>query len=170
MKSPIDPLTAPAWVAFLADLEHSLSTEVSSDSHSRNVGLRWFEHSMFFHDVSHASIALPLQFVATHNHFVLDRGGKVFNRQAPIIKLPADANRDDHLALLGLLNSSTACFWMKQVILPKGGGGIGTVRIQDEPWETNRYEYAGTEVRRFQCSKAAALVKWLEETTAAIIR
>ena len=35
--------------------------------------------------------ALPSQsafaFVATHNHFVLDRGGKVFNRSAPVIKL-----------------------------------------------------------------------------------
>ena len=30
-------------------------------------------------------------FVATHNHFVLDLGGKVFNRTAPAIKLPAPA-------------------------------------------------------------------------------
>ena len=45
--------------------------------------------------------------VATHNHFVLDRGGKVFKQTAPVIKLPADATEDDHLALLGLLNSST---------------------------------------------------------------
>ena len=58
--------------------------------------------------------------VATHNHFVLDRGGKVFNRTAPVIKLPPGATEDDHLALLGLLNSSTACFWMKQVFHNKG--------------------------------------------------
>ena len=36
-----------------------------------------------------------------------------------MIKLPADASEDDHLALLGLLNSSVACFWMKQVFQPK---------------------------------------------------
>ena len=53
--------------------------------------------------------------VATHNHFVLDRGGKVFNRHAPVIKLPKDASEADHLGLLGLLNSSMACFWLKQV-------------------------------------------------------
>ena len=40
---------------------------------------------------------IAFAFVATHNHFVLDRGGKVFNRSAPIIKLPADATEDDHL-------------------------------------------------------------------------
>lgn len=58
--------------------------------------------------------------VATHNHFVLDRGGKLFNRTAPVIKLPPNSTEDDHLGLLGLLNSSTACFWLKQVCQDKG--------------------------------------------------
>jgi hypothetical protein len=58
--------------------------------------------------------------VATHNHFVLDRGGKVFKQTAPIVKLPETATEDDHLALLAYLNSSTVCFWMKQVAYPKG--------------------------------------------------
>lgn len=49
-------------------------------------------------------------FVASHNHFVLDRGGKVFTQSAPVIKLPPGATEDDHLTLLRLLNSSTACF------------------------------------------------------------
>ena len=31
--------------------------------------------------------------LATHNHFVLDRGGKVFKQSAPIIKLPATPPR-----------------------------------------------------------------------------
>uniref|UniRef100_UPI0025D5C6E4 BREX-2 system adenine-specific DNA-methyltransferase PglX n=1 Tax=uncultured Thiocystis sp. TaxID=1202134 RepID=UPI0025D5C6E4 len=58
--------------------------------------------------------------VATHNHFFLDRGGKVFKQTAPVIKLSANATEDDHLGLLGLLNSSTACFWLKQVCHNKG--------------------------------------------------
>jgi hypothetical protein len=53
--------------------------------------------------------------VATHNHFVLDRGGKGFKQTAPIIKLPDDASEAPHHELLGLLNSSAVCFWMKQV-------------------------------------------------------
>ena len=36
-------------------------------------------------------IAFP--FVSTHNHFSLDRGGKVFKRTAPVIKLPKGARR-----------------------------------------------------------------------------
>ncbi|MEU0517132.1 BREX-2 system adenine-specific DNA-methyltransferase PglX [Streptosporangium sp. NPDC006007] len=90
---------------------------------------------------------LTLAFVATHNHFVLDRGGKVFKQSAPVIKLAASATVDDHLRLLGLLNSSTACFWLKQVSQPKGGSGIGR-GIQDEEWE-NRYEFTGTKLQEF---------------------
>ena len=72
--------------------------------------------------------------VATHNHFALDRGGKVFKQTAPVIKLPEAATEQDHLRLLGLLNSSTACFWLKQVCHNKGGRSArGSSR--DEKWE-----------------------------------
>ena len=70
-------------------------------------------------------MSITFAFVATHNHFVLDRGGKVFKQSAPVIKLPADATEDDHYALLGVLNSSVACFWLKQNSHNKGNGGIG---------------------------------------------
>ncbi|MEV6557972.1 BREX-2 system adenine-specific DNA-methyltransferase PglX [Nocardia sp. NPDC051756] len=85
--------------------------------------------------------------VVTHNHFVLDRGGKVFNRSAPVIKLPEGATDDDHLELLGLLNSSTACFWLRQVCGSKGGSGIGR-GIQPESW-MERFNFTSTNVERF---------------------
>jgi hypothetical protein len=88
-------------------------------------GLEWYEYGRLTHSKLRTPLSITFAFVATHNHFVLDRGGKIFNRSAPIIKLPADATEDDHLALLGLLNSSTACFWMKQVFFPKGGVHVG---------------------------------------------
>lgn len=78
-------------------------------------GLRWFEYGRLTSDKLRTPLSITFAFIATHNHFVLDRGGKVFNRTAPVIKLPATATEADHLALLGLLNSSTACFWLKQV-------------------------------------------------------
>ncbi|MEQ4519560.1 BREX-2 system adenine-specific DNA-methyltransferase PglX [Pseudarthrobacter sp. B907] len=94
-----------------------------------------------------ASMLIAFAFVATHNHFVLDRGGKVFNRSAPVIKLPADATEEQHLGLLAILNSSTACFWLKQVCHNKGNGGIGG-GIGDEDWEP-RYEFTGTKLQDF---------------------
>ena len=93
-----------------------------------------------------ARYLIAFAFVATHNH-LLDRGGKVFSRSAPVIKLPAEASEDDHLALLGVLNSSTACFWLKQVCQDKGnrGGERSTGRYA---WE-NYFEFTGTKLEQF---------------------
>ncbi|MFC5954367.1 BREX-2 system adenine-specific DNA-methyltransferase PglX [Streptomyces pratens] len=85
--------------------------------------------------------------VSTHNHFVLDRGGKVFKQTAPVIKLPENTTEERHLELLGLLNSSAACFWMKQVSQGKGGSGIGC-GIKDEAWE-ERYQFSSTKLQKF---------------------
>ena len=88
--------------------------------------------------------------VATHNNFYLDPGGKVFDRHAPIIKLSADATDDDYLELLGLLNSSTACFWLKQVCYPKGGDHVGTegARVRKLMWDVY-YEFDSTKLKQF---------------------
>ncbi|MFI1962682.1 BREX-2 system adenine-specific DNA-methyltransferase PglX [Streptomyces pathocidini] len=110
-------------------------------------GLRWFDHSMFFPKRYRVPLSIAFGFVATHNHFVLDRGGKVFKQSAPVIKLPEGASEDEHLALLGVLNSSTACFWLKQVSQSKGNGGIGG-GISDELWE-HRFEFTGTKLQEF---------------------
>ncbi len=97
-------------------------------------GLKWFEYSMFFRDRFRTPLSIAFAEVASHNHFVLDRGGKVFNRTAPVINLTAGASEDEHLGLLGILNSSVACFWLKQVCHSKGGGGVGG-GIAAERWE-----------------------------------
>jgi N-6 DNA Methylase len=103
-------------------------------------GLTWYELQELYADKLRTPLTITFAFVATHNHFVLDRGGKVFNRSAPIIKLPETATEDDHLALLAYLNSSTACFWMKQVFFPK----YGAVKADHPDPARNFYEFAGT--------------------------
>jgi hypothetical protein len=106
------------------------------------IGLTWYEFSRFHPERFRSGLSIAFAFVATHNHFVLDRGGKVFKQSAPIIKLPPDATEDDHLALLAYLNSSTACFWMKQVCQGKHSAEHKT---HPDP-ERNRYEFSGTAV------------------------
>lgn len=113
----------------------------------RDEGRPWWE----WHQVALARLRTPTSiafaFVATHNHFVLDRGGKVFNRSAPVIKLAEGASEDDHLKLLGVLNSSTACFWLKQVCHDKGIRGQGGGFTSDD-WE-HFYEFTGTKLQEF---------------------
>jgi hypothetical protein len=110
-------------------------------------GLQWFEYSMFFKKRFLSPQQITFADVATHNHFVRCDGRNLFNVHAPIIILPPDATEDAYLALIGLLNSSTGCFWMKQVFQDKGSGGIGG-GIGDEKWE-RRYELAGSSLRAF---------------------
>lgn len=83
-------------------------------------GRMWWEWHQIALDRVRAPLTLTFAFVATHNHFALDRGGKAFNRTAPIIKLRNGSSEADHLGLLGLLNSSAACFWLKQVSQNRG--------------------------------------------------
>jgi hypothetical protein len=103
--------------------------------------------------------------IATHNHFVLDLGGKVFNQTAPVIKLGANASEDEHLELLGILNSSTACFWLKQICFPKGGDHVGTegARVTKNQWE-ERYAFDSTKLKQFPISeeKPLAITKLIQ--------
>jgi len=54
-------------------------------------GRPWYEWHQLTADPDGHRWFIPFAFVATHNHFVLDRGGKVFKQSAPVIKLPEGA-------------------------------------------------------------------------------
>jgi hypothetical protein len=110
-------------------------------------GLLWYEHSMFFPERFRTQFGIAFAFVAPHNHFVFDRGGKVFKQSAPVIKLAAGATESEHLELLGLLNSSIACFCMKQVSHQKqmvGGDGVRVSERSKVP-----YEFSSTQLEDF---------------------
>jgi len=77
--------------------------------------------------------------IATHAHFVYWSEPRIFERDSPVIKLPPSASPDDHHLLAGLLNSSAALFWLKQVCFNKGAG--------DEE-ERDRFVYAGGKVQQ----------------------
>ncbi|HUZ54490.1 MAG TPA: BREX-2 system adenine-specific DNA-methyltransferase PglX [Streptosporangiaceae bacterium] len=81
----------------------------------------WYEWHQLPKDENTSRFSIAFAEVASHNHFVLDRGGSVFKQTAPMIKLPEQATEDQHMALLGILNSSTACFWLRQMSKAKGG-------------------------------------------------
>ncbi|EDL59261.1 BREX-2 system adenine-specific DNA-methyltransferase PglX [Gimesia maris] len=112
---------------YLWPYRSGLSSRIAFGKSQIEHGKTWYEYSMFFKDRLSGNFRIGQAEVATHNHFALDRGDKVFKQTAPVIKLSEEASEDDHLTLLGLLNSSTVGFWMKQVCHQKqmmGGDGI----------------------------------------------
>ncbi|MGW0489007.1 BREX-2 system adenine-specific DNA-methyltransferase PglX [Streptomyces olivaceus] len=122
-------------------------------------GLKWSEYGRLTSRKLRTKFSIAFAFVATHNHFVLDRGGKVFKQSAPVIKLPEGASEDRHLELMGVLNSSAACFWLKQVSQAKGGSDNssgGGNRWTSEAW-IDRYEFTGTKLEEFPLPAAFPL-------------
>ena len=112
-------------------------------------GLEWWEYSQINRPRFLSKLLITFAFVATHNHFVLYSGRMSFKQSAPVIKLPEGASIDDYLRLLGVLNSSLACFWLKQNSHNKGStvdqsGARTTLDI----WE-NFYEFTGTTLKEF---------------------
>ncbi|MFD6563870.1 BREX-2 system adenine-specific DNA-methyltransferase PglX [Micromonospora profundi] len=120
-----------------------------------SAGRAWWEWHQLPADRNAHQWALRFAFVATHGHFVLDREGRASTRTAPVIKLTQLASEDDHVKLLGLLNSSTACFWLKQVSHGKGNGGVNEGYRGDE-WE-EFYEFTGTKLQEFPLPSAYPL-------------
>ncbi|MGW0564277.1 BREX-2 system adenine-specific DNA-methyltransferase PglX [Streptomyces sp. NPDC003016] len=138
-------------------------------------GLTWFEYSMFFTERYRIPLSIAYAVVSTNNQFVLDRGGRIFKQSAPVIKLPDGSSEETHLNLLGLLNSSTACFWLQQMSHNKGEGGgarvdAGYAALGSESWKNN-YELTVARLQHFPLSVsfptdlAAALDKLSQRLT-----
>jgi hypothetical protein len=107
----------------------------------RECGRPFWEYHQIPKERNRTALSIAGAFLATHNHFVFDRGAKVFKQTAPVIKLIAANDENEHLGLLGLLNSSTACFWGRQTFFPRGGFSSGK-------WE-ERLEWDATKLMQF---------------------
>ena len=105
--------------------------------------LSWHQVSVKDRNLLHLTFAK----IATHNHFVLAETGWVEKPSALRAELPQGATEDEHLALLGVLNSSTACFWFKEQSQDKPSNGVKR-GYESESW-TVRYEFTGTTLQDF---------------------
>jgi hypothetical protein len=123
------------------------------------IGLTWFEWSRFHPERLSAQQRIGTANIATHFHAVIDRGRKVYDVTAPMIMLLPTATENDNLAMLGVLNSSTACFWMKQVCFPKGGDHVGQegARVRRTAWD-ERFAFNGTNLERFPLPTGRPLI------------
>lgn len=115
----------------------------------RQAGRPWWEYHQIPVDRFRTPLSIAFAEIATHNHFVLDRGGKVFNRTAPVIKLPPGATEDQHLALCGVLNSAVAEFWVKQCCHNKGSTVDHKGARQTTDAFENFFQRNGTRLQEF---------------------
>jgi hypothetical protein len=149
-----------AWYPYVSDrsIENVLTSELwqwrtllaarkTFQGVMEDAGRSWWEYMQHTSSAYTTPLSITFANVATHLHFVLDHGKRIFDAHAPVIKLPEGASKDDHLELLGLLNSSTACFWIKQMCHDKGSQS-GTGGFMHDEWE-RFYEFTGAKLQEF---------------------
>jgi hypothetical protein len=105
-------------------------------------GRSWWEWHQLPKDSSGHRWVIAYSDMSVANRFVLDESGAAYNRHAPIVRLRKSALEDDYFDLLGVLNSSTACFWLQQVCYNRGEGGgarvdAGYSAMGSEGWKNN---------------------------------
>jgi hypothetical protein len=116
-------------------------------------GMDWREYAVTVGDKLSVEKLISFPFVGTHNHFVLSREPRVFKQSAPVIDLGRGAADELWFELMSVLNSSTACFWMKQILHNKGStvDQFGA-RQRTAPFE-DFYEFDITKLKRFPVCK-----------------
>ena len=150
VQSPLEYESESSWGRHLWPFRSTIGGVKSFGGKTRlECGDRWWTWYRWVPKKYANPLSITFAFVATHNHFVIDRGNRAFSRSAPVIKLPAGAIMADYLALMGLLNSSIACFWMKQVFHNKGSTVDAHGARQTTDAFENFYEYTGTGLKRF---------------------
>lgn len=148
---------APLEVRFMWPYRSLLSQRKLFSGPMIDQGLTWYELRQFYADKLLTPLTIAFAEIATHNHFVLFRDERLFKQTAPIIKLPTSASEGDHLALLGYLNSSAACFYIKQGTYPKGASSNDKSTEKGKA-ENNRYQFSGTAVGRLPVPPPDTLV------------
>ncbi|MET9863967.1 BREX-2 system adenine-specific DNA-methyltransferase PglX [Streptomyces smyrnaeus] len=147
---PLD-LTA-AWGRHLWTLRQVLRAGPGAHQPSRArhwwAWRRWPRHGL-------QAPTITLAYVASHNHFALEQGGKAFSRTAPVLRLSSTAHEEQYVGLLGILSSSTSCFWLKHVNSSTGADGLG-IPLPGEEW-TRPYTFAAASFPRLPLPDSSPL-------------
>ena len=108
-------------------------------------GKVWFEHLEHYGDRIKQKTKIAFSNIATHNHFALTNSPGLFNSKAPVITLTRDYEAIAP-AIVALLSSSLACYWMKDRFQPRGATSAN--RNHPDP-ERAAYEFSVTGMKQF---------------------
>ena len=112
-------------------------------------GLSWYEYRYFEKSRAATLPLITFAYVSTHNQFSYLNESVIANQHATVMRLSKNRSEEDYFRILGLLNSSTACFWMKQVFHNKGSTVDEKGARQTTVAFENFYEFTGTGLQQF---------------------
>lgn len=128
-------------------------------------GRPWWDWHQISPDRLEPQVAVSVNDLATHNHFVLVSGAVLFDQHAPVIKVHHEDAHRRLRDLLAVLNSSSICFHLKQVCHCRGTGGIGG-GLATETWE-KFYDFTTTAISQIPIPSEvpSSLAEAMEEAT-----
>lgn len=140
-------VTVPSSVRrFLWPIRTNLNNRVWFRKTQTERGLDWCEYGHVSRGNYSFDLAISYPEVASHNHFYLSQCRKVYQQTSPLITLGEKSVKDDYYALLGILNSSSVCFWMKQVSQQKQMTGGDGVRVESRAKVP--YQFSSTSLKK----------------------
>ncbi|MFG2008739.1 BREX-2 system adenine-specific DNA-methyltransferase PglX [Micromonospora sp. NPDC048868] len=151
----VEPNLDDSWGRHLWRLRRSLLALTGFNRTTRlESGEPWWSWYRWVAERYRHAVRIVFSDVATHNHFAELRSSQVVNQHAPVL-MPQGQSSEVRDQMLGVLNSSIACFWLKQVCHGKGNGGVNEGYRGDE-WE-EFYEFTGTKLQEFPLPSAYPL-------------
>jgi hypothetical protein len=129
-------------------------------------GKVWFEHLEHYGERIRNKTKIAFSNIATHNHFALTTTPGLFNSKAPAITL--DHHWESRApAIVALLSSSLACYWMKDRFQPRGATSAN--RNHPDP-ERAAYEFSVTGMKQFPLIESALNSEQLFSLGADLVR
>jgi hypothetical protein len=128
----------PHCEKYLAPFRRILESVITFGKTKKQAGRKWFEYFDPYSDRHALDTFVAYADIATHNHFVVFHDNRLLKDTAPLVILQ---HVSDAPLIAGLLNSSVALFWLKQVCFNKGAG-------EDE--HRDRFEFATKKVRQLR--------------------
>ena len=125
---------------------------------------RGYEWQELYRDKQRGALSIVVAEVATHIHASIVDGSLLLKNTAQVIKLRGD-DLTLHYGVAGLVNSSTACFWLKQVCHNKGSTvDQHGARQRTDPFE-DFFQFNSTRIGQLPLSdeKPTELAKRLSE-------
>ncbi|MDO8578011.1 MAG: hypothetical protein Q7R50_02400 [Dehalococcoidales bacterium] len=122
---------------FLLPFRSKLESVITFGQTKQEAGRQWFEYFCPYEERHKIQTTIAFSDITTHNHFVTFTIHRLFKDTAPMVILK---NKEDSNLLSGLLNSSSALFWFKQVCFSK--------RESEEGAKDTYFEFAGGKVQQ----------------------
>jgi len=148
----------PQLGKYLSNFKTHLQRRVAYGKTQLERGLDWFEYSMLFEKRLSQTPLICFPDITTHNHYSVFMDRRIFKDTAPVFAL---ANKSSTSLIDGLLNSSVALFWLKQVCFSK--------RESAEAESGTYYEFLTGKVEQLPVPGSIALVLKGRQNSVAVV-